>query len=265
MDSLKLAEYSALATQAILETLGQSKGREGAVNRALEHINDDLFNGVLKGTAQGMSLELIRMDPEYGILLRSASARGPFAPTLGWLNKRLGVEVSTNTERSDVRKTEIRLLSGLMLVALLSDLFPTADSVRLEWDSSLPVDPDSVVKKLNEIAESVQRFHQADDENTFTRMAQIITEERVPKVSREMKNSISATRSQREMAQRWIKVLHEQGLLIEDKGLTSDTQWMATRRLKAYIKEAGILPLVDSILSMQKILETQQHEEGEGV
>ncbi|MBR9883478.1 MAG: hypothetical protein GYB21_07395 [Oceanospirillales bacterium] len=261
MDSRKLAEYSTLATQAILETLGQSKGREGAIGRALEHINDDLFNGILKGAAEGMGLDFIRMDSEYGILLRSASVRGPFAPTLGWLNKRLGFDAATSSEHVDVRKTEVRLLSGLMLVALLSDLFPTADSVRLEWDSSMPIEPDSVVKKLNEIAESVQRFHQDDDENAFTRMAQIITEERVPKISREMKNSLSATRSQREMAQRWINVLHEHGLLVEDKGLASDTQWMATRRLKAYIKEAGILPLVDSILSMQQPRDVQRHDE----
>lgn len=252
MDSRKLTDYSALATQAILETLGQSKTKDSAVERALEYINDDIFNGVLKGIAQGMQLEFIRMDSDYGILLRSASMRGPFAPTLGWLSKRLGIDAVNSTDQGEIRKVELRLLSGLMLVALLSELFPTVDSLRLEWDSSMPINSESVVKKLNIIAEQVRQAHPVEECNTYTTMAQVIQEERLPKVSRDATNTVSPTRSQQEMAQRWIKVLYDQGLLIEDKGLAGDSQWIATKRLKIYIKEAGILPLVDSILFMEQ-------------
>lgn len=253
MNTLAHSDYIALATRAILETIGKASRRGEAIEQALEHQNDERFTQALRSVAQGMDLEFVQMHPDFGLLLR-ARGRGPFAPTLGWLHRYMAIDTASNKERKDALREEKRLLGGLTLVALLCDLFPSTDSLRLEWDSSMPITPASVLERLHNIADDIQRYHEREtgqDPGQFVTLAEVVLRERIPRVSREESNSVSPNRSQEEMVLKWIKLLCDQGLLIEDKGVR-DTQWVASNRLKAYVREAGMLPLVDSVLSMQE-------------
>lgn len=67
-----------------------------------------------------MKLRYLGIHETYGVLL-AADGRGPFSPSLGWLNKRLLPE--TMAEQQGKERKEQRLFAGLTLIALLADLF----------------------------------------------------------------------------------------------------------------------------------------------
>ncbi|EBM3709456.1 hypothetical protein LUO56_004450, partial [Salmonella enterica subsp. enterica serovar Infantis] len=79
--------YAEIATQAIMSSLGYKMGDE-PIQRALDLQGDALFAEIIRGVAAGMKLRYLGIHEAYGVLL-AADGRGPFAPSLGWLNKRL--------------------------------------------------------------------------------------------------------------------------------------------------------------------------------
>lgn len=79
--------YAEIATQAIMNSLGYKMGDE-ANQRVLDLQGDALFAEIIRGVATGMKLRYLGIHETYGVLL-AADGRGPFSPSLGWLNKRL--------------------------------------------------------------------------------------------------------------------------------------------------------------------------------
>ena len=153
--------YAEIATQAIMSSLGYKMGDE-PIQRALELQGDVLFAEIIRGVAAGMKLRYLGIHETYGVLL-TADGRGPYAPTLGWLNKRLLPE--TVAEQMSKERKEQRLFAGLTLIALLADMFPNPDAVRVESGQTSGTNAASVVIKLNEVADQViaQRKAEGDD------------------------------------------------------------------------------------------------------
>ena len=219
--------YAEIATQAIMNSLGHKMGDE-AIHRALEFQGDVLFVEIIRGIAAGMKLHYLGMHESYGVLL-TANGRGPYAPTLGWLNKRLLPDV--NTEQMGKERKEQRLFAGLTLIALLADMFPTPDSVRIESGQVSGTSAASVVAKLNDVADQVIAQRKAEDDESVDGLllaARFVQEERIPRIHDEKVTRVSSIRSQTEMVMRWIQLLQEEGFLAEDSSLSRESDWYPT-------------------------------------
>ncbi|EBY2668594.1 hypothetical protein FAS33_22135 [Salmonella enterica subsp. enterica serovar Newport] len=231
--------YAEIATQAIMNSLGYKMGDE-PIQRALDLQGDALFAEIIRGVAAGMKLRYLGIHEAYGVLL-AADGRGPFAPSLGWLNKRLLPE--TMAEQQGKERKEQRLFAGLTLIALLADLFPTPDTVRVEFGQSSAINAASVVARLNAVADQViaQRKSEGDDTvDGLLMVARFVQEERIPRIHDEKVGRVSSIRSQTEMAMRWIQLLQEEGFLAEDSSLSGESDWYPTQKLKHYLRHTGI-------------------------
>ncbi|EEP8432393.1 hypothetical protein [Salmonella enterica] len=231
--------YAEIATQAIMNSLGYKMGDE-PIQRALDLQGDALFAEIIRGVAAGMKLRYLGIHEAYGVLL-AADGRGPFAPSLGWLNKRLLPE--TMAEQQGKERKEQRLFAGLTLIALLADLFPTPDTVRVEFGQTSAINAASVVARLNAVADQViaQRKTEGDDTvDGLLMVARFVQEERIPRIHDEKVGRVSSIRSQTEMAMRWIQLLQEEGFLAEDSSLSGESDWYPTQKLKHYLRHTGI-------------------------
>lgn len=222
-----------------MNSLGYKMGDE-PIQRALDLQGDALFAEIIRGVAAGMKLRYLGIHEAYGVLL-AADGRGPFAPSLGWLNKRLLPE--TMAEQQGKERKEQRLFAGLTLIALLADLFPTPDTVRVEFGQSSAINAASVVARLNAVADQViaQRKTEGDDTvDGLLMVARFVQEERIPRIHDEKVGRVSSIRSQTEMAMRWIQLLQEEGFLAEDSSLSGESDWYPTQKLKHYLRHTGI-------------------------
>ncbi|EHD23192.1 MULTISPECIES: hypothetical protein [Brenneria] len=246
--------YAEIATQAIMNSLGYKMGDE-PIQRALDLQGDALFAEIIRGVAAGMKLRYLGIHESYGVLL-AADGRGPFASSLGWLNKRLLPEI-TGEQLSKERK-EQRLFAGLTLIALLAELFPTPDTVRVEFGQSSAINAASVVARLNDVADQViaQRKVEGDDTvDGLLTVARFVQEERIPRIHDEKVGRVSSIRSQTEMATRWIQLLQEEGFLAEDSSLSGESDWYPTQKLKHYLRHTGIEETVRFVTSISPATE----------
>lgn len=222
-----------------MNSLGYKMGDE-PIQRALDLQGDALFAEIIRGVAAGMKLRYLGIHEAYGVLL-AADGRGPFAPSLGWLNKRLLPE--TMAEQQGKERKEQRLFAGLTLIALLADLFPTPDTVRVEFGQSSAINAASVVARLNAVADQVIAQRKAEGDDTvdgLLMVARFVQEERIPRIHDEKVGRVSSIRSQTEMAMRWIQLLQEEGFLAEDSSLSGESDWYPTQKLKHYLRHTGI-------------------------
>ncbi|MDI4660186.1 MULTISPECIES: hypothetical protein [Cobetia] len=241
--------YAEIATQAIMGSLGYKMGEE-PIQRALELQGDVLFAEIIRGVAAGMKLRYLGIHETYGVLL-TADGRGPFAPTLGWLNKRLLPE--TTAEQMSKERKEQRLFAGLTLIALLADMFPNPDAVRVESGQTSGTNATSVVTKLNYVADQVIAQRKAEGDDVVDGMllaAQFVQEERIPRIHDEKVGRVSSIRSQTEMAMRWIQLLQEEGFLAEDSSLSGESDWYPTEKLKHYLRHTGIEETVRLVMDI---------------
>ncbi|WP_336751110.1 hypothetical protein [Aeromonas hydrophila] len=241
--------YAEIATQAIMDSLGYRVEGE-PIQRALELQGDVLFAEIIRGIAAGMKLRYLGIHETYGVLL-AADGRGPYAPTLSWLNKRLLPE-STAEQMSKERK-EQRLFAGLTLIALLADMFPNPDAVRIESGQTCGTNAASVVIKLNDVADQVIAQRKAGDDDAVDGLllaARFVQEERIPRIHDEKVGRVSSIRSQTEMAMRWIQLLQEQGFLAEDSSLSGESDWYPTQKLKHYLRHTGIKETVHFVMNI---------------
>lgn len=222
-----------------MNSLGYKMGDE-PIQRALDLQGDALFAEIIRGVAAGMKLRYLGIHEAYGVLL-AADGRGPFAPSLGWLNKRLLPE--TMAEQQGKERKEQRLFAGLTLIALLADLFPTPDTVRVEFGQSSAINAASVVARLNAVADQViaqRKSEGGDTVDGLLMVARFVQEERIPRIHDEKVGRVSSIRSQTEMAMRWIQLLQEEGFLAEDSSLSGESDWYPTQKLKHYLRHTGI-------------------------
>ncbi|GED41801.1 hypothetical protein [Cobetia marina] len=241
--------YAEIATQAIMGSLGYKMGEE-PIQRALELQGDVLFAEIIRGVAAGMKLRYLGIHETYGVLL-TADGRGPFAPTLGWLNKRLLPE--TTAEQMSRERKEQRLFAGLTLIALLADMFPNPDAVRVESGQTSGTNATSVVTKLNDVADQVIAQRKAEGDDVVDGMllaARFVQEERIPRIHDEKVGRVSSIRSQTEMAMRWIQLLQEEGFLAEDSSLSGESDWYPTQKLKHYLRHTGIEETVRFVMNI---------------
>ena len=259
MDMNKVFAYSSLATQAIMNTLSSGGDQDGVIEKACEHMYDDLFQQVLNGVADGMGLRIIRIDPLFGLLIGAKKGKSPYVANLTWLNRNLGIEATT--DKKELKRQELRMIGSLVLVTIISELFPSPDTLRPDWDSSCYVTPQSAINSLNQLAQELVN-NEDEEAKAHATVAQMIIEERLPRMSREPGTLNSSVRSQEEMALKWIRLMHDHGLLVEDRGV-EETKWFASQSFKAFIKDVGILPLVETIneLAKQKEEPSLAHEE----
>ncbi|HIF3244292.1 TPA: hypothetical protein ACXZU9_004462 [Salmonella enterica] len=251
--------YAEIATQAIMSSLGYKMGDE-PIQRALDLQGDALFAEIIRGVAAGMKLRYLGIHEAYGVLL-AADGRGPFAPSLGWLNKRLLPE--TMAEQQGKERKEQRLFAGLTLIALLADLFPTPDTVRVEFGQSSAINAASVVARLNAVADQViaQRKTEGDDTvDGLLMVARFVQEERIPRIHDEKVGRVSSLRSQTEMATRWIQLLQEEGFLAEDSSLSGESDWYPTQKLKHYLRHTGIEETVRFVMSISPAVEERSSD-----
>ncbi|EGB7049106.1 TPA: hypothetical protein ACIAR9_004002 [Salmonella enterica subsp. enterica serovar Poona] len=251
--------YAEIATQAIMSSLGYKMGDE-PIQRALDLQGDALFAEIIRGVAAGMKLRYLGIHEAYGVLL-AADGRGPFAPSLGWLNKRLLPE--TMAEQQGKERKEQRLFAGLTLIALLADLFPTPDTVRVEFGQSSAINAASVVARLNAVADQViaQRKTEGDDTvDGLLMVARFVQEERIPRIHDEKVGRVSSLRSQTEMATRWIQLLQEEGFLAEDSSLSGESDWYPTQKLKHYLRYTGIEETVRFVMSISPAVEERSSD-----
>ena len=232
--------YAEIATQAIMSSLGYKVGDE-PIQRALELQGDVLFAEIIRGVAAGMKLRYLGIHETYGVLL-TADGRGPFAPTLGWLNKRLLPE--TTSEQMSRERKEQRLFAGLTLIALLADMFPNPDAVRVESGQTSGTNATSVVTKLNDVADQVIAQRKAEGDDAVDGML------RIPRIHDEKVGRVSSIRSQTEMAMRWIQLLQEEGFLAEDSSLSGESDWYPTQKLKHYLRHTGIEETVRFVMDI---------------
>jgi hypothetical protein len=248
--------YAEIATQAIMNSLGYKMGDE-VVQRALELQGDVLFVEIIRGVAAGMKLRYLGIHESYGVLL-TADGRGPYAPTLGWLNKRLLPDVSA--EQMGRERKEQRLFAGLTLIALLADMFPNPDTVRVESGQANGTNAASVVAKLNDVADQVIAQRKAEGDESVDGLllaARFVQEERIPRIHDEKVGRVSSIRSQTEMAMRWIQLLQEDGFLAEDSSLSGESDWYPTQKLKHYLRHTGIEETVRFVMDIDPTTEEQ--------
>lgn len=246
--------YAEIATQAIMNSLGYKMGDE-LIQRALDLQGDALFTEIIRGVATGMKLRYLGIHETYGVL-QAADGRGPFSPSLGWLNKRLLPE--TMAEQQGKERKEQRLFAGLTLIALLADLFPTPDTVRVEFGQSNAINAASVVARLNNVADQVIAQRKAEGDDTVDGLlmaARFVQEERIPRIHDEKVGRVSSIRSQTEMATRWIQLLQEEGFLAEDSSLSGESDWYPTQKLKHYLRHTGIEETVRFVMSISPAVE----------
>ncbi|MDE9533909.1 hypothetical protein [Xenorhabdus bovienii] len=251
--------YAEIATQAIMNSLGHKMGDE-PIQHALDLQGDVLFAEIIRGVAAGMKLRYLGIHETYGVLL-TADGRGPYAPSLGWLNKRLLPE--TMVEQLDKERKEQRLFAGLTLIALLADLFPTPDTVRVEFGQSCAINAASVVARLNDVADQViaQRKTEGDDTvDGLLMAARFVQEERIPRIHDEKVGRVSSIRSQTEMATRWIQLLQKEGFLAEDSSLSGESDWYPTQKLKHYLRHTGIEETVRFVMSISPATEDRSSD-----
>lgn len=242
-----------------MNSLGYKMGDE-PIQRALDLQGDALFAEIIRGVAVGMKLRYLGIHEAYGVLL-AADGRGPFAPSLGWLNKRLLPE--TMAEQQGKERKEQRLFAGLTLIALLADLFPTPDTVRVEFGQSSAINAASVVARLNAVADQViaQRKSEGDDTvDGLLMVARFVQEERIPRIHDEKVGRVSSIRSQTEMAMRWIQLLQEEGFLAEDSSLSGESDWYPTQKLKHYLRHTGIEETVRFVMSISPAVEERSSD-----
>ncbi len=242
-----------------MSSLGYKMGDE-PIQRALDLQGDALFAEIIRGVAAGMKLRYLGIHEAYGVLL-AADGRGPFAPSLGWLNKRLLPE--TMAEQQGKERKEQRLFAGLTLIALLADLFPTPDTVRVEFGQSSAINAASVVARLNAVADQViaQRKTEGDDTvDGLLMVARFVQEERIPRIHDEKVGRVSSIRSQTEMATRWIQLLQEEGFLAEDSSLSGESDWYPTQKLKHYLRHTGIEETVRFVMSISPAVEERSSD-----
>ncbi len=253
--------YAEIATQAIMSSLGY-KMADDAIQRALELHGDVLFMEIIRGIAAGMKLNYLGMHESYGVLL-TANGPGPYAPTLGWLNKRLLHDVTT--EQLGKERKEQRLFAGLTLIALLADMFPNPDSVRVESGQVRGTSAASVVAKLNDVADQVIAQRKAEVDGAVDGLflaARFVQEERIPRIHDEKVARVSSIRSQTEMAMRWIQLLQEEGFLAEDSSLSGESDWYPTQKLKHYLRHTGIEETVRFVMDIDPVTEEQPSAPG---
>lgn len=241
--------YAEIATQAIMSSLGYKMGDE-PIQRALDLQGDVLFAEIIRGVAAGMKLRYLGIHETYGVLL-TTDGRGPYAPTLGWLNKRLLPE--TVAEQMSKERKEQRLFAGLTLIALLADMFPNPDAVRVESGQTSGTNAASVVIKLNDVADQVIAQRKAEDDDAVDGLllaARFVQEERIPRIHDEKVGRVSSIRSQTEMAMRWIQLLQEEGFLAEDSSLSGESDWYPTQKLKHYLRHTGIEETVRFVMDI---------------
>lgn len=251
--------YAEIATQAIMNSLGYKMGDE-LIQRALDLQGDALFAEIIRGVATGMKLRYLGIHETYGVLL-AADGRGPFSPSLGWLNKRLLPE--TMAEQQGKERKEQRLFAGLTLIALLADLFPTPDTVRVEFGQSNAINAASVVARLNNVADQVIAQRKAEGDDTVDGLlmtARFVQEERIPRIHDEKVGRVSSIRSQTEMATRWIQLLQEEGFLAEDSSLSGESDWYPTQKLKHYLRHTGIEETVRFVMSISPPVEERSSD-----
>lgn len=121
-------------------------------------------------------------------------------------------------EQQGKERKEQRLFAGLTLIALLADLFPTPDTVRVEFGQSNAINAASVVARLNNVADQViaQRKAEGDDTVDGLLMAsKVCAGKTYSPYSRRKVGRVSSIRSQTEMATRWIQLLQEEGFLLK--------------------------------------------------
>ncbi|HFK7991290.1 TPA: hypothetical protein ACGZZS_005390, partial [Klebsiella oxytoca] len=187
--------------------------------------------------------------------------RGPFSPSLGWLNKRLLPE--TMVEQQGKERKEQRLFAGLTLIALLADLFPTPDTVRVEFGQSNAINAASVVARLNNVADQVIAQRKAEGDDTVDGLlmaARFVQEERIPRIHDEKVGRVSSIRSQIEMATRWIQLLQEEGFLAEDSSLSGESDWYPTQKLKHYLRHTGIEETVRFVMNISPATEERSSD-----
>ncbi|MDU7449023.1 MULTISPECIES: hypothetical protein [Enterobacter] len=251
--------YAEIATQAIMNSLGY-KMEDELIQRALDLQGDALFTEIIRGVATGMKLRYLGIHEIYGVLL-AADGRGPFSPSLGWLNKRLLPE--TIAEQQSKERKEQRLFAGLTLIALLADLFPTPDTVRVEFGQSNAINAASVVARLNNVADQVIAQRKAEGDDTVDGLlmaARFVQEERIPRIHDEKVGRVSSIRSQTEMATRWIQLLQEEGFLAEDSSLSGESDWYPTQKLKHYLRHTGIEETVRFVMSISPAVEERSSD-----
>ncbi|HCB3587217.1 TPA: hypothetical protein R4Y77_002674 [Citrobacter koseri] len=251
--------YAEIATQAIMNSLGYKMGDE-PVQCALDLQGDVLFAEIIRGVAAGMKLRYLGISETYGVLL-AADGRGPFAPSLGWLNKRLLLE--TAIEQQGKERKEQRLFAGLTLIALLADLFPTPDTVRVEFGQSRAINATSVVARLNDVADQVIAQRKAESDDTVDGLlmaARFVQEERIPRIHNDKVGRVSSIRSQTEMVMRWIQVLQEEGFLAEDSSLSGESDWYPTHKLRHYLRHTGIEETVRFVMSISSATEERSSD-----
>ena len=242
--------YAEIATQAIMNSLGYKMGDE-LIQRALDLQGDALFAEIIRG---------VGIHETYGVLL-AADGRGPFSPSLGWLNKRLLPE--TMVEQQGKERKEQRLFAGLTLIALLADLFPTPDTVRVEFGQSNAINAASVVARLNNVADQVIAQRKAEGDDTVDGLlmaARFVQEERIPRIHDEKVGRVSSIRSQIEMATRWIQLLQEEGFLAEDSSLSGESDWYPTQKLKHYLRHTGIEETVRFVMNISPATEERSSD-----
>ncbi|QLQ31379.1 MAG: hypothetical protein HZT40_06955 [Candidatus Thiothrix singaporensis] len=213
------------------------------------YANDTDFREIIDAIARGMGLSVIRIGHRVGIVLGVQDESSPFSPGLTWLGNRL-----SNTQQHN--RDELHCFAVLTLTALLSEAFPNQHSTGLEWSSPAQFNAEDVLKNLHDLAsEIVSQTNDPGtlDKNTFMSAARMICENRIPKYPQTETGRTSASRSQYDFIKSWIRLLEEHGLLIEEPGYKEeDIRWMATDRLKIYIGQAAIVPLVELLMNIEE-------------
>lgn len=160
-------------------------------------------------------------------------------------------------EQQGKERKEQRLFAGLTLIALLADLFPTPDTVRVEFGQSNAINAASVVARLNNVADQVIAQRKAEGDDTVDGLlmaARFVQEERIPRIHDEKVGRVSSIRSQTEMATRWIQLLQEEGFT-EDSSLSGESDWYPTQKLKHYLRHTGIEETVRFVMSISPAVE----------
>lgn len=160
-------------------------------------------------------------------------------------------------------RKEQRLFAGLTLIALLADLFPTPDTVRVEFGQSSAINAASVVARLNDVADQVIAQRKAEGDDTvdgLLMVARFVQEERIPRIHDEKVGRISSIRSQIEMATRWIQLLQEEGFLAEDSSLSGESDWYPTQKLKHYLRHTGIEETVRFVMNISPATEERSSD-----
>lgn len=235
-----------IATQAIMQSLGYKLGDDTIVEQAFDLSNDLEFNEIIKSVASAMNLRFIRVHPVHGIELLSKD-RGPFAPMLGWISKKLNDPNTNNVH-------ERRLYAGLVLIAIMSEFAPTVDSLREGLTADYRVKVEDIVKGLKDIAVGIIEGSKAENPDVtegYLSAARCIVDDRLQSINVEESNVTSALRSQNEMIRTWLRILEEYGYVATETDIRGDVYYFASERLRNHLRATSIKHTVDFVLNMK--------------